>query len=467
MDKKKNIYNVATSGRWVFNFKKGCDEPIDEDVESRLWTTGKNDISKLKDGYFQVNIHGFASEEGPPGFNEKLACARAYAARKILLHAGVSLSQIGSLISHGATPGDRVSHRSVVLKIVRIATQARPPKKRRVVIRIKIKFKRAKRKRRVKPEVIIRIPKIRLPRISWPSLRDIKKKIKRGSDLIKKIRKIFPGGILFDRVTGDLIFQGIGALTSLSSIVLGLTVATNALIGGISLSVAKWTALVKMATELEQILKELEQLRQLNSSPPAPIGPPPQDAGVPVPAGVPDPDPDPDPPRPDPDDPDPKQNDRGCKVETIAMQFGRYPCHGAFAASLSGVGREIRVTPPGSKKGVDFDAMDHGKRLYEVKTGYGWMVRVAQNKQPIPKEKRLDRIKFNQKWLKIKQRFQTQAATQQAVASKCGYPLTWYFNDKAVRDYFDPLIQPRTVYQQFKCDKDSDEKSRGISWVIP
>ena len=62
----------------------------------------------------RVDIHGFASEEGPTDFNENLSCARAHEARLILIHEGVSASQI-ELYSHGATLGTRTERRSVVV----------------------------------------------------------------------------------------------------------------------------------------------------------------------------------------------------------------------------------------------------------------------------------------------------------------------------------------------------------------
>jgi hypothetical protein len=54
-------------GGWQFQFKVGCDE---------LLPGEESKISKLKPGR-KLNIHGFASREGEPGFNEELSCHRA------------------------------------------------------------------------------------------------------------------------------------------------------------------------------------------------------------------------------------------------------------------------------------------------------------------------------------------------------------------------------------------------------
>lgn len=72
-----------------------------------------------------VNVHGFASIDGPGTFNQRLSCARALKAVGILLSKGVASSQI-RIFSHGATPGNAALRRSVVL-------ERDPPISRRVV----------------------------------------------------------------------------------------------------------------------------------------------------------------------------------------------------------------------------------------------------------------------------------------------------------------------------------------------
>jgi outer membrane protein OmpA-like peptidoglycan-associated protein len=60
-------------------------------------------------------IHGFASEEGDADFNARLSCQRAIVARRVLHAAGVPWHQM-ILYYHGATPGNREEHRSVVIQ---------------------------------------------------------------------------------------------------------------------------------------------------------------------------------------------------------------------------------------------------------------------------------------------------------------------------------------------------------------
>lgn len=61
-----------------------------------------------------VSIDGFASEEGPAEYNNDLACARSRAAADVLMRFGVVPRSL-QLYSHGATPGERMMHRSVVI----------------------------------------------------------------------------------------------------------------------------------------------------------------------------------------------------------------------------------------------------------------------------------------------------------------------------------------------------------------
>ena len=93
----------------LFRFKAGCDEltPVDE---ARL---GEMANELLPDEV--IKIHGFASEEGDPAFNDNLSCARAQAVSLFLTSRGISAAKV-QLFSHGATPGDRVSRRSVVVE---------------------------------------------------------------------------------------------------------------------------------------------------------------------------------------------------------------------------------------------------------------------------------------------------------------------------------------------------------------
>ena len=138
-----------------------------------------------------------------------------------------------------------------------------------------------------------------------------------------------------------------------------------------------------------------------------------------------------------------------CSYASVSQQFGRYPCHAAYATMLSGVSREVRVRTPENDY-ADFDALDHGGTLYEVKTGYRWMVFMGSN------EARAEII----------QRFYNQATEQLIIAARCGHPLLWYFNDPYVASFFgaenapypEYLEAPMPVpvwYVPFDCDQDS------------
>ena len=75
--------------------------------------------SRLKggDASSQVEVHGFASEEGDPGFNLRLSCARAAGVRDVIQANGVS-NPI-SLVAHGASEalgGRREQNRAVIVR---------------------------------------------------------------------------------------------------------------------------------------------------------------------------------------------------------------------------------------------------------------------------------------------------------------------------------------------------------------
>ena len=110
----------------------------------------------------------------------------------------------------------------------------------------------------------------------------------------------------------------------------------------------------------------------------------------------------------------------------------------------------MRITDPNGIS-VDYDAMDFGGSLYEVKTGYRWLVFMG------------DPVRVND----IAARFWTQAAEQMLVAEECGQSLTWYFNDPYVAsffgaenapypEYFQAPLLVRVRYEPFDCNVDSD-----------
>ena len=99
---------------------------------------------------------------------------------------------------------------------------------------------------------------------------------------------------------------------------------------------------------------------------------------------------------------------------------------------------------------MDFDAIDHGGTLYEVKTGYRWL--------PFTSNERMRQDVTN--------RFITQALSQLLVADRCNKKLRWYFNEKFAADYFgaegadlDHIrvpLPPPVFHVPFDCDIDSD-----------
>jgi len=74
-----------------------------------------------------IEIHAYASVDGPESFNLQLACARAIKARDLLVAAGIPMSRITRVVDHGATPGKAADRRSVVIQPVEQAP-APPPK---------------------------------------------------------------------------------------------------------------------------------------------------------------------------------------------------------------------------------------------------------------------------------------------------------------------------------------------------
>ncbi len=98
------------------------------------------------------------------------------------------------------------------------------------------------------------------------------------------------------------------------------------------------------------------------------------------------------------------------------------------------------TTPKGVS--ADFDALAHGKQLFEIKTGYGFLL----NKADSGKEMRENTLEG----------LQDQAHRQSLVAHECGYSLTWYFNNKYVADLVSGMIEPKVLYVPFSCKEESD-----------
>lgn len=91
----------------VYLFARDCDD-LEPGEEARLREAAR---WVLSDGD-SVNVHGFASEEGDPIFNQALSCARANTAADVLHAHPLSIT----LYQHGAVPGERAARRSVVVE---------------------------------------------------------------------------------------------------------------------------------------------------------------------------------------------------------------------------------------------------------------------------------------------------------------------------------------------------------------
>lgn len=105
------------SGHPLFRFNKDCDDFAPTEEASLISTvTGLPSTTTIE-------IHGFASTDGDPTFNENLSCARAAKAHKVITKplaaggAGIAVSRIATPVSrHGPTPGPSSDRRSVVIK---------------------------------------------------------------------------------------------------------------------------------------------------------------------------------------------------------------------------------------------------------------------------------------------------------------------------------------------------------------
>ena len=105
-----------------FYFKVACDDfqPVEQArLELFAGTLHSGD---------QIGIHGYASEEGDPGFNELLSCARAHRAQAIIagVLTGRGIAAGIDVYNHGATPGARPGRRSIVVTLNSAAPSTGP-----------------------------------------------------------------------------------------------------------------------------------------------------------------------------------------------------------------------------------------------------------------------------------------------------------------------------------------------------
>jgi outer membrane protein OmpA-like peptidoglycan-associated protein len=115
------VFDISRSSDELYLFEINCDD-FKPGEEARLRGLaarfGPSDV---------IEIHGFASEEGPPDFNEHLSCARALKAKSVLTGTGISPANIRAIFKHGATPGLRPEHRSVVIPLPTPTPTPAPP----------------------------------------------------------------------------------------------------------------------------------------------------------------------------------------------------------------------------------------------------------------------------------------------------------------------------------------------------
>lgn len=106
-----DIADFGDSSDDIYLFIRNCDDfqPGEEArLRSLAASVGPDD---------RLEIDGFASEEGPEGFNENLSCARALKAGAVLSGSGVAADRM-TFFQHGATPGYRDERRSVVVNLI-------------------------------------------------------------------------------------------------------------------------------------------------------------------------------------------------------------------------------------------------------------------------------------------------------------------------------------------------------------
>jgi hypothetical protein len=166
----------------------------------------------------------------------------------------------------------------------------------------------------------------------------------------------------------------------------------------------------------------------------------PQPLPAPQPAPQPQPQPRPAPlPRPDVDtEPGEDEQRRGCRGQAVGQRGGN-SCHDAFATLVSGVPREWGLETP-SGLYAEFDALGHDRVLYEIKTGYRYLLGTTPSNYLL-RERTINR-------------FIAQSQMQLAVATRCGYPLVWVFNDPAVAAFVDGFIAAPVTSRPFQCDED-------------
>lgn len=95
----------------LIQFEINCDEFKGKEKERLLA------LAKSLSPDATMEVHGYASVDGSPDFNENLACARALKAFSVLTQeGGVAASRITRTVSHGPVPGPADERRSVTIR---------------------------------------------------------------------------------------------------------------------------------------------------------------------------------------------------------------------------------------------------------------------------------------------------------------------------------------------------------------
>ncbi len=105
-----------SGGLGPFRFNKNCDD-FAPGASVALLTS----VAGVVPATTTFEVHGFASVDGDPTFNENLGCARALKAQKLLTDpvsvGGAGLSgRVTGIVNHGPTPGPTSDRRSVVVR---------------------------------------------------------------------------------------------------------------------------------------------------------------------------------------------------------------------------------------------------------------------------------------------------------------------------------------------------------------
>lgn len=112
-----DVTDFGESSDSIYLFDRNCNDfALDE--QARLEEYARTIAFDAR-----VDINGFASEEGEPGFNENLSCARAQRVQEVISDVtGVQTT----VYKHGATPGDRETRRSAVITLRTAESEPEP-----------------------------------------------------------------------------------------------------------------------------------------------------------------------------------------------------------------------------------------------------------------------------------------------------------------------------------------------------